>query len=547
MKTILHKLLLILVLELCAVYAWSQAEAPGNNSIPLNAPNSLLYGDDILIDDQIDQDQQETGLAVAFNGWIYVSHVVNNTATRSWDVHMSMDDGLTWTTIISQSITAGWATTALDIIVCGTSTSDLKLFVARVYTTDAATFYEVKLSSYDANTGGPLATIYDNFSSTQKFMDVAIASDYLFPAYASTQYTIGLAYTATTPDADSVKFISFDAAGATPQTLYTVYSGSAYTRNVAIAYGRSSYYNYGRYHVAWEQRASPSADLGQIWTAHCLDQYNSSFTPPIRLENLIGGSADYCRNPVIACQFNDLNNYMGGYSEVVLFDRAFDGSTSDFDIVGTYNVEAANTDNWSIFGMYASFTLNDYHSDINFDPGYNNFLVTYFSSNETKLRYVVEHMDLPDPYNWTVISDKYNFENDLVNPYPKVEINPGYLQVAHVWTCERAGGYGETMFDAEYSVVGVQQDYPGDLGISGIYPNPAIDKVKMELNLNRADHIRITCNDATGRNGKLIFEGNVPGGRSVISADVSAIPAGLYIYSVQSSVSTVSGRLAIVR
>jgi len=546
MKTVFYKFFILLMLALIAANSWAQSEMP-KTSIPYKGGNSVLYGGDIIVDDQSAQDQRGNCLAVAFNGWLYAAHMINNTTPKSWTVMMSTDDGLTWNTIINNPISTDWYTVALDIMVCGMSTADLKLYVARIYENDITVSSELKLVQYDANDGTELSTLRDDIVySGDRFVDVAIASDYYFPAWSAGQYSIGMAYSKTTPSIDYIGFISYGDAGASPQPDQNVYAGGMFVRNVAVAYGRSATYLNGRYHVAWEERTYSSDDIGQIWTAHTVSTYNDSFTTPLRLENLVSASAGYCRNPSISCQFNNTDNGSGNYTEIVLFDRAYNGNTADFDIIGTYNLAASNTDSWSIFGMDASIATSDYEPDINFDPAFNNFLVTYYNSTETKLRYLVQYMDLPDPYNWIVIFDKYNYDDNLVNPYPKVEINPVYIQVAHLWTCERPGGNGETTFDAEYSTAGIQPAANDQFRLRA-YPNPANSIVRIAMTLSQEDRITVKIMDAFGKSGNILFEGNVPKGESVINADVSGMAAGCYLYTVQSATATSTGRLVIIR
>jgi hypothetical protein len=432
-------------------------------------------------------------------------------------------------------------------MVCGTSTSDLKLFVARIYRNDVSVTSELKLSSYDANDGTSLTTLKDDLLySGERFLDMAIASDYYFPAWSAGVYSVGLAYSKSTASVDYINFISYADEGATAQTEKNLYTGGMYTRNVAVAYGRSATYVNGRYFVAWEERLYSADDIGQIWTAHTVGVYNDDFTAPIRLDNMVAASAGFCRNPSIACQFNNTDNTLGNFTEVVLFDRAYNGNTADFDIIGLYNREASNTDNWFLFGMYASAYSNDYHPDINFDPAYNNFLATYYNSTETKLRYLVEFMDLPDPYYWIIIQDRYNDASNLVDPYPKVEINPVYSQVAHLWNAERPGGNGVTMYDAEYFGVGIQP-IAGDPISVKVFPNPASSNVQFALSLPCADRINVMLTDMYGKTGNVLFEGNLPKGESVINMDVSGLAAGCYFYSVQSAKLKSTGRLVILR
>jgi hypothetical protein len=547
MKTNIYKLLITLILAICASNLWAQSEIPATFPVASQNTTSLRYGGDIIINDQPGQDQRLSSLAIAYNGWLFAAYAVNSASPCYWTVFMSTNDGASWTPIINQILAGNYHVQAIDIMVCGTSIADLDIFVARINENDATPQSSLILTAYNANTGTVVRTLHsESISADQKFLDVAIASDYYYPAISAGLYSDGMVYSKTTASMNYVNFISYADEGATPQTEKTVYSGGMFTRNVAVAYGRSATYNNGRYYVAWEERTYSTNDIGQIWTAHTVSLYNDDFTAPLRLDNMVAASAGYCRNPSISCQFNNTDNTMGNYTEVVLFDRAYNGNTSDFDIIGTYNREASNTDNWFIFGMYATTASNDYQSDINFDPAYNNFLATYYNSTETKLRYLVENMDLPDPYNWIIIQDRYNDAGNLVNPYPKVEINPVYNMVAHIWNAERSGGNGEIMYDAEYFAVGIQSKSDEAAGVK-VYPNPASSNVQFELSLPFADHFTVKLSDMYGKTGNVLFEGNLPKGESVISADVSGLAAGCYFYTVQSAKLKSTGRLVICR
>jgi hypothetical protein len=546
MKSKIFTTFFVIFLFLGVSRAWSQSEVSSNPGIPYKVPSSVLYGTDMVIDDQSTQDQRGNCLAVAFNGWIYAGHIINVEGVYEWKIFISTDNGQNWATLVDQTIGTGWEVDKLDILVCGTSTADLKLFVARVYYNSSTTTSELKMSSYDANTGTGLATQRDDIVTNARFKDVSIASDYLFPAYGATGYTIGMGFTKNAAFSDTVKFVSFDNMGATQQTEQTIWYGGSFVRKISTAYGKSAFYNFGRYHIAYEILSTSSSDIGQIWTAHSTSEYNSAFTAPFRLDNLIASSADYCRNPSICCQFGNIDNASGNYTEVVLFDRAFNGDVTNFDVVGTYNLLASNTDSWSIFGLYAT-GADEFQPDVNFDPGYNNFLATYCDFTNQKLKYVVQHLDFPDPYNWILIADGYNYEFNLISPYPKVEINPVLLKVAHTWTAERASLQGETMFDAEYSVLGVP-DGKTNLEIqTSVNPNPVKNNLNLVVTSPNSCHIKVTCYDALGKNSRLLFDQNIAKGRSTLSRDVSGLDEGLYFYTVEFSGSAVNGKFMIVR
>jgi hypothetical protein len=230
-------------------------------------------------------------------------------------------------------------------------------------------------------------------------------------------------------------------------------------------------------------------------------------------------------------------------TEVILFDRAYNGTLTDFDIVGVFNKEAANTDNWSIFGMDASASDNDMQPEINFDPGYNNFLATYYRSNTQSLPYLVKYMNMADPYFWIHITYKYNEGTNLMNPYPKVEINPVYTQVAHVWTAEGAGG-GVGMFDAEYSTIGMKEQAPQAVSVK-VSPNPAASVVTFRVEMKDSGPLTVQLFSLQGKEMMQVASGDYSAGVHNFTGDVSTLPEGCYLYRVAVGEKTGTGRLIV--
>jgi len=139
------------------------------------------------------------------------------------------------------------------------------------------------------------------------------------------------------------------------------------------------------------------------------------------------------QEPSIATQFNFVDNTLLDISAVVLFDRYYT-ATGDWDAIGLYNLQAVSNTltNWHRLNIAVS-NDNEMECNINFDPTYNNFLVTYYNATSGVLPYIVNGINLTNPDTWTVISPGYNDSPNLSYPYPKVEINAVVTKVAHVW------------------------------------------------------------------------------------------------------------------
>jgi hypothetical protein len=520
---------------------------PAQPIIPLKTPNSVSYGSDVIINDMPTQDQRHACLSVAFNGWLYAGYGYADGTTHEWMIMQSKDDGATWSVLREQPLSADWYVVALDIVICGTTGPNLKLFVSRVLQNDVSGYSELIISELDGNSGGTNHTLWDKLvSGGEVFRDVAIASDYLFPAVGASPYSIAALYSRSLPARDSVVLLLSEDGGASVTDVLPVTSTLEYTRHLSLAYGRCHNYFNGRYHAAWEQRGTSSDDLCKIYTAHTNPHIYDPFTAPYRLDDLLTSTAGFARNPSICCQFNDLDNGMSNYTEVVLFDRAYNGTVTDFDVVGVYNKEAANTDNWFIFGMNSSYLTSDVQPDINYDPVYNNFLATYCDLTNQKLRYLVKEREMSDPYNWIVISDQYNSATNLLSPYPKVEINFVYQQVAHVWNAEGPGSVGVSMFDAEYSSVGINPS-PGRDQSPAVFPNPASTRVTFRCTLTEPGTLDISISDLQGAEVMNAVHMTCGAGEQVISADVSALTPGVYLYRSTTGGQTSTGRIVIIR
>jgi hypothetical protein len=544
MKKSTISMLVILLLVTMSLNALAQAEVSQPNVLPYKTPNSILYGSDVIIDDQPTQDQRNTCLSVAYNGWLYTCISVNEGGAWRWKIFLSTDDGSTWTILRDTQLGANWYVASIDIVVTGNAIANLKIFVSRILNNSSTGNSELIVSQLDGNTGYTLLTLWENIASGGEiFRDVDIASDYRFPAVGAVPFSIAVLYSKSIAAVDSIVLLTSSNGGTSIDGYQTVCTTGSYTRNVSLAYGSCENFFNGRYFAAWEARTSSVADLGRIFTAHTTTYFDSPFTTPFGLDNLLTSTENFARNPSIACQFNNTDNDMLNLTEIVLFDRAYNGTLTDFDVVGCFNKEAANTDNWGVFGLDASYTTSDIQPKINFDPGYNNFLATYFNSTNQKLRFLGKYMNMIDPYNWVLISDKYNDAINLMNPYPQIEINPVYLQVAHVWNGEGIGG-GVATFDAEYSHVGIKEEPPAGVSVA-VSPNPAASRATFRIDLKETSQLTIQLFSLQGKEMMQVAAGNYSTGVHSFVADVSMLPEGCYLYRVAAGDKTGTGRLIV--
>ncbi|HTX88569.1 MAG TPA: T9SS type A sorting domain-containing protein [Bacteroidales bacterium] len=491
---------------------------------PLQGPNSILYGTDVYLNYNASQNQRNATVCVADNGWIYAAYSYYDVSgdISYWELLRSVDDGASWTLINSASLTSG-TYQSVNLELSGTNASDIIVYLARVYH-DGTTSY-LRVSEYDANGSFIRNLIAQTLTMPEQYLDVSIATDFKYPAFGASPFTVGVAYSHTSAVSDYIDVQISGDGGVTISDNLNVTTTGAYVRGVSIAYGRCSNYFNGRYFVTWEE-TDYGAPTGKIYVAHTNPYYNSAFTAGFELDNLVGSADGYCFDPIMGTQFNNTDNDAADFTAIVLLNRDYMGLGTDYDVIAMYNKDPVNTDNW-IRSDIANSTDMDFEGDINFDPVYNNFLVTWCALTEQKLKYVVTNQNTPD--SWLLINGGYNDAPNLAFPYPKVEINSLYQMVAHVWIGEGPGSYGQAMFDAEWSTVGIPPvaNHNSDLDLK-VFPNPATCTATLTFNLPEAAPVRVSLFNVSGQAVKTLPEVKMTAGLHTLSLEVSDLPAGTY-------------------
>ena len=515
-------------------------------SIPLKSGNGPLYGTDVYLHNNPSHDQRQAGLSVAFNGWLYACYSLGY---GGFIVVKSTDNGVTWD---------GWENTEwsgyyfpkLDIVVTGNTVDSLQVWVA--YTcldTSDSTSWFIGYENFDGNLNYIGTTDLDTFTSDIGYYDVAIASDYRNPAVGSNPYSLGILVSKWSSPYDSLLFFTSGDGGQTFNARVTVTTSGSYLGGVSLSYGKCQAYPKGRYFAAWEERDNQSASDCSIYTSHTISTFASDFVHGVRLDSIGGGAIlGLVKNPSISTQFSEDDNDQNDLTAVVLFDLDQNGNGETFGISGMYNKKTLSGGSWNQLTVSNS-TDDCIQPDISFDPGYGNFLVTYFDSTTQKLFYVYEGLNLPSVNQWTVESSGYNDQANLVAPWPKVRINPAQEEVAHVWVGEWPSGKGAAMFDAEYSnYVGVSENHQSDLAsLYGAFPDPCSTYTSIGFSLAVKTRVTLSMYSEYGKQlGVLMNQVCVPG-KYDVRADMSGFPAGCYLYRFQAGDFTASGKIIVVK
>ena len=485
------------------------------------------YGYDVIINNQPTADQRSPRLTIAVNGWMFASYLKDD----SLKIYKSTDNGINWT-----YFSFGNNIGAYDMVVCGTTIADLYLCLA-VYVTNLKKVIVVKA---DVNTATAFGYSLNYPINGDYVPDIKIASDYKFPAYGASPYSLAVAFTIRGTYRDSVICWTSPDAGATfPIANKKTVDVSLfnYFRNISLCYGHSGVsgqYEKGRYFVAWEEIENTSDETGHIKFNRSDEYFNDVFLPwPTYIDSIYSTDAGNCKNPVVCCQADNAVNSSSGLTMMVAYDRKYTSTDYDIKYCFAYTFSPII---WTTVSI-ANTSAIETQADVVYDPVNHNFLATYYDQSTQKLPFRLKDFNLADPYNWLVYNEGYNDSPALSNPYPQIDINPLYTKVAFAWCKDGTPTTnGVIMYDGENSNNNIN-----DLAASNelkLYPNPTSDFVNFKT--TTSDHYIVTLYNITGQEVLInYFSGNTH------LLNLQNIPKGYYLLKITSDNSSYSEKLII--
>jgi hypothetical protein len=522
-------LILVQVCSLLTSSAFSQENSPP------------LFGKDIIINDQPDQDQENIAICATFNGWLYAVYSYKTTSKPRAALYKSTDNGLTWVLLFDDiaSTSSTGKILKLELVACGNSVENLKLFLAVTEYDSAAYMGKIAVLRYKCEPYTPEGSVYEDISPR---ISVSIAGDNQYPSVNSNPFSF-CALVANTGIKDSLILYTSSNGGLSFDNKKIVTLTNNVLRNIDVDYGRSLSWNTGRYFVTWEERLSENAAYGQIYTSHSEPNFNSPFTAPFRLDNLDPVLINKCRKPVICCQSDNIDNASGDLTEMVLFEK-FDQVNNNYGVTGYYNLKSVQSSNF-----YPLTFSNPSHINLQPQVAFNNanegFMLTYFDSTTQKLPLLIN--DLNSPNTFTITTDGYNGDSILLNPQPSVKYNPYMLNGINAWISNRTNGNGMAMFDATYSTyTGINNENRSNTPIRlASFPNPCSTIYNIEFELPSSTHVKIQLLNVFGENLAIITDQTFSRGKHLKSFDVSKYPAGIYCYTIITDFGKYSGKIHI--
>jgi len=504
--------------------------------------NQTLFANDIILSNQPQQDQRDVKICSAFNGWLYATYKYDSASNTRIAIQKSVDNGNTWGKF--QDFILGLEheiIPSLEIATCGNSESTLKVILAMTYYDTLWQNGGISVPAFNGTTGGFIKNLF-MAQGGDPITDVAIASDYVYPAVGSTGGSIAVLYIQRYPHDSLLLFTSSNGASSLTKRV-SVRGTSNSLGKIAITYGRSSSHNTGQYFITWEETSS-SGTVHHIYATRTDTSFNSKVIKPVCLDSLNPSWINQCSRPAIACQSSGYDNAYGNLTEVVLFDKVNPGS-SERDVVGCYNLHAGST---SVFQpMTLASTLDNEcqpHACFNsFDSAFN---VVMYNATQQKIALLRKGVNLSQPDTWQVISPGFNDDATLENPYPQVATNVGVHQVAMTWVKEGQGGNGVALFDAPYHFYTGTNDPTGSPGQADmkVFPNPAAGRLHIDLSPFRSGQAATL--EIFNQYGQHMGTVAVGQHDRALDLDVSSWSRGMYLLRLVSNGGTVTEGKVVV-
>ena len=522
-----------------------------NYSIKAQPSQSILFGKDIIINEQPTENQQAVAICSAPNGWLFASYSHNNpTNFSSLAILRSKDSGITWEKIFDGDVGLyNVVIPKIDIVAGGENPENYKVFIAMELYDTIQDLYYPGVSRINANTGLLETCMFsDNF---YPFSDIALATDMGVPSSGTNPFSIAVLYSRCGVHYDTLFIRTSSNGGQFFDSIQVIdaasYPETSSIRRVDLSYGYSPSQNTGRYYAVWEKQDRSNPDIHRIYTAHSEPNFNSGFTAPIRLDTIDPTGADLCIRPVISCQYGGTDNNSANFSEIVLFQRLIPNENR-YQIAGCYNTHAATTSSFLPMG-FESTNHNTIQPDIAFNTYTNEFVATFFDSDSKCLSLVTQDMNIQNPNAWPVISNKYNDDTVLSLPNPRVGISNSQEKAMNVWISDLFPGAGNALFDAQYSSYTNSNDSRYEVKDNDIriFPNPCSNNTTIMYRTKTETSISVFITDMLGKRTLLKTECGVEPGIHKTIIDVSGFSQGLYNISLTSTDYVTSSMVTIIK
>ncbi len=406
-----------------------------------NAAGAQSLGPDRVIDTKAAGVMQRLRTTTAFNGWIFAAYSTISGNNGGITIRKSTDSGQSWTTVDFYSIN-NVRYPAFDLVVTGNDVANLNLFLVGVNNSLTANTNILYVDRYNANTNVFLGSVLNVNNGAVPVLDIAIASDYLFPAFLATPYSVGIAWIlGSAAGAGQIKFLVSTDAGATFNIAnqQNVATATGLYRSLSLAYGRSASGSNGRYFIAWDEFAAAADRVGQLFTSRNTSTINDIFIAPIRLDNLTSATTNKCNTPKIAMQYDSIDNAASSVTGVVMANCEY-SATAETNVMGFYNMRShVATGTWSPLSVARVGTGNQKNAAVSYNSFNRIFDLTYLDELTPGLAYKSNEFNLAEPSGWTRGSSNYaDITTGLTGTAPQVSNASGSGTTNFAWINKEA-------------------------------------------------------------------------------------------------------------
>lgn len=490
-----------------------------------------LFGFDILINDQTEQNQKNVSLASSFNGWLYAGYSYFDTLMNRdiYIVMQSKNNGLDWSEFLSGNIgVQNTRILKIDIAVGGNDTTNMKLFLCFIGQNIITGGTTLHVQRYNAYNGSPEEEIL----GVNEVRDMSIATDAIYQAGGSNPFSMALIYSQNNGPND-IYYCSSNNGGLS--ITYSVKLASLapkFPESVAIAYGRSLSNPDGKYFVAWEEKDSETSPFGHFYTAHTQATISGPLTMPVLLGGLDTSLFNRIRHPAIACQQGYSDNDSSDLTEVIVYEK-YNTVSQIIEISGSVNNRASSSNN------FRSFTVNNSNNirtrpDLGYNPYDSTFILTYYDSTELRLPYLTHEYNMVMADEWSVRSAGYNDAFGLIDPKPCIAMDWGTRSGANAWSGVREGGLRSAYFDAPFIYyTAVEKLTPKYDGRIRLWPNPARKFVDIDFWAPVGRKVTLSLTDIRGK---------VMCNKTINRYDPAFLPERIFLNGLSSGLYTVTIR-----
>jgi hypothetical protein len=520
-------------------------------------PSSPLYGSDISVFDYVDCTFAKSHLYVANNGWIYLVARLDAPSInyQAWRVWYSTDNGVSYSQVCEWTYnTDDWVLQDCDMVVTGENASDIRLWVLEATNSGNVNPHNayVRLNEYDAS-GALVAQPYylDYGAAPNEVISCAIATDYRSPGSGMSPFGIGVAYTGNFNSNSWVSYAHSTDGGANfSGTDPFSQTGTDMLGRISISLGATMSLAWGRMAIAFEM--DMAGGLGNIGVISSYTDFAvSGWTAPVAVNMTYASSAGKCRYPTIRLQDDKTANSSLGssYLPILIAYEDWSSGSSNVDIMysalSTSYVDLTQpvVSDFQSHWLGAGNGNSEGEPSLSFDKAFDNFLLTYTSTQGNTLQYKWTSMNNILTSTW---SDWGNYrDNSTPMPYqvqPKVDINPTIGNGAcFAWTEESINfpGMQHVLFDAEWSTVGINDQTNKTTSANFlIVPNPA--KESTRILVNKSGDYTVTI---TNMMGQTVLTKAFNG--SEVTLTLGEIPAGIYSITLIGESKKEAGKLVV--